>query len=79
MRRFAIFATVLLAVVIAGSQPWKASPKKSWCVCLPSRAGLILKSFTHSASTNTATVTRTATQRSATGTATVSSPAKTSL
>ena len=61
MRRFAVFATVLLVVVIAGSQPWKAnSSKESWCVCLPSRAGLMLKSFTNRAATSTATITRTA-------------------
>jgi len=75
MRRFAVFAAVLLVVVIAGSQPWKAnSSKESWCVCLPSRAGLMLKSFANKAATSTATITKTAapSQRSAASTATVS-------
>ncbi len=51
MRRFALFSTVLLVLVIVGSVPWKAgglnhSVNKSVCVCLPSRAALILKSMT---------------------------------
>jgi len=47
MRRFAIFATTLAILVLIGSQPWGATrPKKSLCVCLPSRAGLILRSMT---------------------------------
>jgi hypothetical protein len=77
MRRFAIFAAVLLVVVVAGSQPWKAnSSKASWCVCLPSRAGLLLKSMT-----NTATNTKTAapSKQSAASRAAVTSPSNTAL
>ena len=58
MRRFAIFATVLVLVVIVGSLPWngRASAKDSWCVCLPSRAALMVRSLT-----STASITKTAT------------------
>jgi hypothetical protein len=46
MRRFAIFATVLAILVVVGSQPWgAAASKKSFCVCVTSRAGLILRSM----------------------------------
>jgi len=46
MRRFAIFAVALATLVVIGSQPWGASaPKKSMCVCVASRAGLILRSM----------------------------------
>ena len=56
MRRFTVFATVLVILVVVGSQPWGATrPKKSLCVCLPSRAGLILRSMT-SVSAVTATL-----------------------
>jgi hypothetical protein len=49
MRRFALFSTALLVLVIIGSLPWKAhgSSVKSMCVCLPSRAALMLKSMTN--------------------------------
>ena len=46
MRRFAIFAAVLIVIVAVGSRPaHRGSTKGSFCVCLPSRAGLILKSM----------------------------------
>jgi hypothetical protein len=46
MRRFAIFVTVLLAlVIIAGSQPRAVASKgESVCVCMASKAALIMKS-----------------------------------
>jgi len=49
MRRFGLFAVALFIVVVIGSLPWngrasKRSSSNSMCVCLPSRAGLILKS-----------------------------------
>jgi len=55
MRRFAIFATVLAILVVIGSQPRSvaAGSKKSFCVCVASRAQLILRSITK---TNTSTV-----------------------
>ena len=47
MRRFAIFTAVLFVVVVIGSQPWNGGRQKgSFCVCIPSRAGLILRSMT---------------------------------
>ena len=47
MRRFALFSAALLVLVLVGSQPWKGSRiNKSMCVCLPSRAALMLKSMT---------------------------------
>jgi hypothetical protein len=48
MRRFAIFAAVLVVIVGIGSQPWPISSgsMKSMCVCVPARAALILKSMT---------------------------------
>jgi len=47
MRRFALFSAALLILIIIGSQPSKGSGlKKSMCVCLPSRAALILRSMT---------------------------------
>jgi hypothetical protein len=47
MRRFALFSAALLILVIIGLQPSKGGrSKKSMCVCLPSRAALILKSMT---------------------------------
>jgi len=70
MRRFAIFATVLVAIIIVGSQPWKANAsKKSWCTCVPSRAGLFLRSLS-----STASVTKTgaASKQASTTAATVS-------
>ena len=73
MRRFAFFAAALLIVVVVGSLPWNGRASKrslnSMCVCLPSRAGLMLRSMTSSVSA----FTRTSKPRSA-GTATVSSP-----
>jgi len=50
MRRFAIFAAVLFVIVAVGSRPahpgaTHGSGKGSFCVCLPSRAGLMLKSM----------------------------------
>jgi hypothetical protein len=48
MRRLAIFVTVLLVIVAIGSQPGHGAGTKkslnSMCVCVPSRAGLLLKS-----------------------------------
>jgi hypothetical protein len=45
MRRFAIFVAVFLVIVAIGSQPRRGeAADKSICVCIPSRAGLILKS-----------------------------------
>jgi hypothetical protein len=46
MRRFALFVTALIAIVAIGSVPPKHGgvQKKSICVCIPARAGLILKS-----------------------------------
>ena len=47
MRRFALFSAALLILVAIGSQPSKGGGlKKSACVCLPSRAALILRSMT---------------------------------
>ena len=52
MRRFAIFVTVLLVLVVVGFQPRAAgSQKESVCVCVASKAALIMKSI----STMTAT------------------------
>jgi hypothetical protein len=49
MRRFAIFAAVLTVIVIIGSRPahpgTARASGKDFCVCLPSRAGLMLKSM----------------------------------
>ena len=46
MRRFAIFAAVLIVIVAMGSRPaHRASGKGSFCVCVPSRVGLMLKSM----------------------------------
>ena len=45
MRRFALFVAALIIIVAIGSQPRHGmSPNKSMCVCIPTRAGLILKS-----------------------------------
>jgi hypothetical protein len=42
MRRFAIFAAALIIIVAIGSRPaHRASGKGSFCVCVPSRVGLI--------------------------------------
>jgi hypothetical protein len=56
MRRFALFSAALLVLVIVGSQPWKGEPlkKSSMCVCLPSRAAVILKSMTSLSTITTA-------------------------
>ena len=52
MLRFAIFVTVLMVLIVVGSQPRAASAKKqSVCVCVASKAALIMKSI----STMTAT------------------------
>ena len=60
MRRFTVFAIVLFAVVLVGSQPWNGShPKRSMCVCLPSRAALILRSITGTSATSVSAMTRT--------------------
>ncbi|HYK37150.1 hypothetical protein [Alloacidobacterium sp.] len=46
MQRFAIFVAVLIVIVAIGSRPsHRASAKGSFCVCVPSRAKLILKSM----------------------------------
>jgi hypothetical protein len=48
MRRFAFFSVALFVLVIIGSVPWKAGGlNKSACVCVPSRARLMLKSMTN--------------------------------
>jgi len=50
MRRFALFSAALLVLIIVGSMPGKgatATKVKSACVCLPSRAGVMLKSLTN--------------------------------
>jgi hypothetical protein len=45
MRRFALFVAALIIIVAIGSQPrHRGGPNKSICVCIPTRAGLILKS-----------------------------------
>jgi hypothetical protein len=45
MNRFALFVAALLIIVAIGSQPRHSSrASTSVCVCLPSRAGLLLKS-----------------------------------
>ena len=57
MRRFAIFVAVLTVIVLIGSRPahpgTHVSGKGSFCVCLPSRAGLMLKSMVNSSSVTT--------------------------
>lgn len=46
MRRFAIFAAVLTVIVIMGSRPAHPGTQKgSFCVCVPTRAKLMLKSM----------------------------------
>jgi hypothetical protein len=62
-RRLAIFIAVLLVIVAIGSQPGRgASTSKSAnsvCVCVPTRAGLLLKSAiakTHARTTALLTV-----------------------
>jgi hypothetical protein len=57
MRRFALFSAALLLLVIIGSLPGKGSGlKKSVCVCLPSRAALMLRSMTNMAAIKTTPV-----------------------
>ena len=47
MRRFAIFATVLLLLVVVGSRPRAVSGQsRSICVCMASKAELLMKSVT---------------------------------
>ncbi len=54
MRRFAIFVTVLLVLVIIGSQPRAVgSQSESICVCMASKAALIMKSIKTMARTTT--------------------------
>jgi hypothetical protein len=44
-RRLAIFAAIFLVIVAIGAQPRRVeASSQSICVCLPSRAGLLLKS-----------------------------------
>jgi hypothetical protein len=53
MRRFAIFSTALLVLILIGFQPRAAgrtSHKESVCVCMASRASLMMKSLTTLAS-----------------------------
>jgi|HubBroStandDraft_6_1064221.scaffolds.fasta_scaffold1499243_1 hypothetical protein len=75
MRRFALFAATLLIVIVVGSLPWNGRVSKSsthsMCVCLPSRAGLILKSVTSSVAAFTKTQ---ASKPGSVGTTTVSAP-----
>lgn len=55
MRRFVLFSAALFILVAIGSQPSKGgAPKNSVCVCLPTRARLILRSMT-----NVSVITRT--------------------
>jgi hypothetical protein len=45
MRRFALLVAALIILVAIGSQPRRGwGLNKSICVCIPTRAGLILKS-----------------------------------
>jgi hypothetical protein len=45
MSRFALFVTALIIIVAIGSQPRRdGGSNKSMCVCIPTRAKLILKS-----------------------------------
>ncbi len=47
MRRFTIFATVLFLLVVVGSRPRAASSQsRSLCVCMATKAELLMKSFT---------------------------------
>jgi hypothetical protein len=48
MRRFAIFATVLFVLVVVGSRQRAAasSQSRSLCVCMASKAELLMKSIT---------------------------------
>ncbi len=47
MRRFAIFATVLFLLVVVGSRPRAVSSQtRSLCVCMASKAELLMKSIT---------------------------------
>jgi len=75
MRRFAVFAAVLFVVVVIGSQPWNGGRSKrsvnSVCVCVASRASLIMRSMT---GTLAMTKTQAHSQQKATDTATASSP-----
>lgn len=55
MRRFTIFATVLLLLVVVGSRPRTVrSQERSLCACMASRAALIMKSITTTPATTTA-------------------------
>jgi hypothetical protein len=54
MRRFAIFVTVLVILVAVGSRPRTVSSQsRSLCVCMASRASLIMRSITRTAATRT--------------------------
>ena len=55
MRRFAIFVAVLTVIVAVGySLPSQhSSSKGSVCVCLPSRAGMMLKSMVNRSTVTT--------------------------
>jgi hypothetical protein len=57
MRRFAIFAAVLTVIVVIGSRPAHPGTArgsgKDFCVCLPSRAGLMLKSMVNRSTVTT--------------------------
>ncbi len=48
MSRFALFTVALFTIVLIGSQPRHGGSLneslKSMCVCMPARAGLIMKS-----------------------------------
>jgi hypothetical protein len=45
MGRFALFAAALIIIVAIGTQPAAGgASSKSMCVCVPARAGLIMKS-----------------------------------
>ena len=54
MRRFAIFAAVLIVIVAVGARPaHRGSAKGSFCVCVPSRVGMMLKSMVNRPSVTT--------------------------
>ncbi len=55
MRRFAIFATVLFVLVVIGSRPRAVSAhSRSLCVCMASKAALLMRSISTVSDTTTA-------------------------
>ena len=53
MRRLALFVTALIVIVAIGSRPAHSGSTKDFCVCLPSRAGLMLKSMVNRSTVKT--------------------------